>query len=106
MTLSVSVMWPPGLMLSCVNTMRPDLSITYDTRAAMLREKMLAASYAWITFDCASAATANWLRQASTEKRLSVSILSLETPITVAPSAWKRGVASAKALASMVQPLV
>src|SRR5256885_172338 len=55
---------------------------------------------------CGSDATANWSRQASVEKRLSVSMSSCDMPTTVAPMAAKRGVASAKAWASMVQPWV
>ena len=53
-----------------------------------------------------SEATANWSRHSSTENFFSVSMSSCDMPTTVAPSAANRGVASAKALASMVQPRV
>jgi len=54
----------------------------------------------------ASEATAKRLRHSPTEKRFSVSMSSREIPMTVACSAAYCGVASAKALASMVQPWV
>ena len=53
-----------------------------------------------------SEATAKRLRHSLTENRLRVSMSSPETPITVAFRASYCGVASAKALASMVHPLV
>ena len=53
-----------------------------------------------------SDATANWSRQASVEKRLSVSMSSCDMPTTWAPMAANCGVASANACASSVQPWV
>ena len=56
-------------------------------------------------FWSASEATANLLRHSLTENLFSVSIVSCDTPITVAPSALNLSVASAKLCASIVQPL-
>ena len=53
-----------------------------------------------------SAATANLPRHSLTENLFSVSMLSVDTPITVAPSALYSSVASAKLCASIVQPCV
>ena len=57
---------------------------------------------AWL----ASLATGNLPRHSLTENLLSVSMSSVETPITLAPSAWYFGMASAKLWASTVQPWV
>ncbi|MNX88056.1 hypothetical protein D3C86_1200130 [compost metagenome] len=53
-----------------------------------------------------SAATANLPRHSLTENLFSVSMLSVDTPMTVAPSDLYSSVASAKLCASMVQPCV
>ena len=79
--------------------------MTYEMRLATPGSSE-AASYALMVAPRGSEPTANWSRQASVEKRLSVSMSSCEMPITRAPSAANLGLASAKALASMVQPCV
>src|ERR1700744_5074800 len=84
----------------------PSGAITYDTRLAIELCSGMPASYAPITFESASAATGNLLRHSLTENFVSVSILSCDTPITVAPYFLYSSTASANSCASIVQRFV